>query len=309
VSTEANEFVEVMTMATVRETERVGSPVRVESLRSSSPLRRWRVEHSLTLAIASLMVVTAAAGLFIDGLYKDGAWAREALRGGDLTTVLLVVPILIGAMLLSVRGSRKAQVVWVGALAYSVYNYAYYVFGSAFNDIFLLHIAVLAASLWAGALMIANLDVSTVAAVFPRARGHRWVGAYLVLVGVVLGGLWTTLAIRFALTGKLMADIPRNAVHLVFAIDLALLVPALIVAGALLWRGSSAGVVFGAAMAVMGALYQVNLLVAGVFQASADVPGAKAFPIEGVAVAAGFALASVYLLAQGARDQKERSKR
>ena len=39
---------------------------------------------------------------------------------------------------------------------------------------------------------------------------------------------------------------------------------------------------FGTAMAVMGAMYQVNLLMAGLFQANANVPGVEAFPLEGI---------------------------
>ena len=38
------------------------------------------------------------------------------------------------------RGSQAAQAVWLGALAYSVYNYAYFAFGADFNDVFVLHI-------------------------------------------------------------------------------------------------------------------------------------------------------------------------
>jgi hypothetical protein len=63
----------------------------------------------------------------------------------------------------------------------------------------------------------------------------------------------------------------------------------------LLWRRRAIGVVFGVVMTVMGALYQVNLLVAGVFQANADVAGAKAFPPEGIVVATGFLLACAVL--------------
>ena len=43
-----------------------------------------------------------------------------------------------------------------------------------------------------------------------------------------------------------MADIPADGIHLVFAIDLSLLVPALVVAGVSMWRRTSIGVVFGA---------------------------------------------------------------
>jgi hypothetical protein len=49
-------------------------------------------------------------------------------------------------------------------------------------------------------------------------------------------------------------------------------------------------------MVVMGGIYQVNLLMAGLFQAQADVPGVKAFPLESIVLATGFALATLSLL-------------
>ncbi len=288
----------MLAKATAREAW-IAEPTRVvpaESGRVVDPRTR-RIAYGLSAAVVFLMVVASAAGLFIDGLYQDGPWAREALRGGDLTTLLLAAPILGWSLILSIRGSLLARAAWIGALAYGIYNYAYYVFGAEFNDIFLVHIALLTLSIWATALAVASLDVGAVAAAFRVGRAARWVGGFLVLVGSILGGLWVFLAIRFAVTGELMADIPADGIHLVFAIDLSLLVPALVVAGVLLWRRTGIGVVFGAVMTVMGALYQVNLLVAGLFQANAGVAGAKAFPPEGIVVATGFLLASAVLFA------------
>jgi hypothetical protein len=260
--------------------------------------RARRVAQGLSVVIVILMVPVSAAGLVADDLYPDGPWAREALRGGDLTTLVLAAPVLLASLILVRRGSRRAQAAWLGALAYSVYDYAYYAFGAEFNDVFLLHVALLALSIWATALAVAGTDVEIVAEALNRGRSGRWVGAFLALVGVILGVLWIVLSIRFALTGELMADIPRRGIHLVFAIDLALLVPALVVAGVLRWRQSGIGVVFAAVMTVMGALYQVNLLFAGVFQADADVPGVKVFPPEGIVLTIGF-LAAVGVVFRG----------
>src|SRR5919108_1165073 len=259
-----------------------------------------RIALWISGAIATLMVVASAAGLWIDDLYPDGRWAREALRGGDLSTLVLVTPVLVLSLLGAAKGSRRAQVIWIGTLGYGVYNYAYYVFGAEFNDIFVLHIALLALSGWALALAVIGLDLRGVASSLQIGTAARWIGGFLALVGIILGGLWIALAIRFAVTGKLMADVPADGFHLVLGIDLTLLVPSLVVAGVLLSRRTAAGVVFGAAMTVLGALYQVNLLAAGVFQANAEVPGAKAFPIEGIVVAVGFAISTAFLLGRRA---------
>ena len=132
-----------------------------------------RAAYWLSGAIAVLMVVASAAGLLIDGLYRDGPWAREALRGGDLTTMAVAVPILVTSLLLARRGSRAAQAVWLGALAYSLYNYAYYVFGAEFNDIFVLHIALFSLSIITLVLAVANVDVDAIAARFREVRGDQ----------------------------------------------------------------------------------------------------------------------------------------
>ena len=63
-----------------------------------------------TATVLTFIVVVAATigsigGLAIHGLYTDDtAWATAALRGGDLVTLLLVVPGLIVATLLARRG-------------------------------------------------------------------------------------------------------------------------------------------------------------------------------------------------------------
>ena len=250
----------------------------------------------LSAAITILMVIASAAGLLIDGLYTDGAWAREALRGGDLVSLVLVVPLLIASLTLSARGSTRAKPVWIGMLGYTVYNYAYYVFGARFNDVFLLHIALLSMSIFALACALSSLDVAAIAARLRSVRAARWIGAFLVFVGIGQGALWIFLVLRFAVTGRLLHDIPVEGQHLVFALDLSLLVPTLIVAGVLLYRRTAVGLVLGTAVSVFGAAYQLNLMLAGVFQANAGVPGVKAFPPEGILLTVGFVAASALLL-------------
>ena len=60
---------------------------------------------------------------------------------------------------------------------------------------------------------------------------------------------------------------------------------------------------FGPTMLVMGAIYQVNLLVAGLFQANADVAGVKAFPPEGILLATGFAAATAAMFLRRGRSR------
>jgi hypothetical protein len=255
-----------------------------------------RAAFVLSWIVTGLMLLASAWGLIVDDLYRDGAWGREAFRGGDAITFLVAVPLLAVALALSIQGSARAQVVWIGMLVYAAYTYAYATFGAAFNDAFVVHIAILSASVFALACAVPNLDRQAIADALRSRRRARWVGGFLVVVAVAQGVLWGFLIVRNAITGELLHDIPASGQHLVFALDLAILMPAMLVSGVLLWRERPLGYVLGPAMAVMGAVYQLNLMVGAVFQDRADVAGVQAFPPEGVALTVAFLAAAVAIV-------------
>ena len=252
--------------------------------------------YVLSGAIAALMIAASLAGLLVDGLYHEGAWAREAFRGGDVITLTVAAPLLIISLIMSIRGSHRAEPVWIGMIVYAFYNYAYATFGTAFNDVFLLHIALFSMSVFALACAIPNLDLAVIGRTFRDAIGARTIGVFLVIVGAGQGGLWIFLVVRNAITGEVLHDIPVWGQHLVFALDLALLVPSLVLAGVLLARRRPFGFLLGTAMAVFGAVYQLNLMVASVFQDRADVAGVQAFAPESLFLTETFVAASVLLL-------------
>ena len=54
------------------------------------------------------------------------------LRGYDLVTLVLIVPALVLSQLSAGRGSSRAQLIWVGMLAYLGDSDAYYLLGLPF---------------------------------------------------------------------------------------------------------------------------------------------------------------------------------
>ena len=259
---------------------------------------RW--EYVLSIGVAVLAFVVSLAGLLLDGVYGEPASVAEMLRGYDLVTVVVVGPALVISQLLARRGSRRAQLVWVGLLAYLVYTYAYYLFPTSFNRLFLLHVLVFSGSLLALVLTIRALDVAGIAGRFNPHTPRRTVSCILAVLGLALGGLWIYHSIRFITTGALPAGSslvePDVVVHLGIALDLALLVPAYALAAVWLWRGLPAGYVLAAIVLVSGTLHQLSYVVALPFQAAAGLPGAVAFdPLEPL-IALLYMLASALLL-------------
>ena len=108
------------------------------------------VAYVLSSTAALLMATASVVGVSMRGFYTDIPWAAEAFRGGDLISLLLTTPLLIAAMIVTARGSYRARLMWAGALGYTThYTYAYVVFGAEFNDLFLVHMVILSAAIWA----------------------------------------------------------------------------------------------------------------------------------------------------------------
>jgi hypothetical protein len=254
-----------------------------------------RVVTGLTWLVAALALAASLFGLIVDGIYTGAASTASMLRGYDLVTVVAVVPGLVVAVQLARRGSVRARLVAASLLAYLVYTYAYYLFGTGFNDLFLLHAAVFATALCALVLAVTAVDATHVAECFgPRTR-VRGTAAILGVLAIALGGMWIYFAVDNAVTG----DVPAGSrlvetdtiVHLGMALDLVLLVPLYAVAAVLLWRRAAWGYVLAAVALVAGVLHQISYIVAMPFQVAADIPGAVAYdPVEPV-------IALLYLVA------------
>jgi hypothetical protein len=258
------------------------------------------VGWTTSAVVAGLMVVGSLLGLLVPDLYPEAPWAVAAFRGNDLVTLLLVAPVLIAALaVVRRRDSAPWTLLWLGALAYAVYTFAYYAFGAAFNDVFLLHVATLALSIVALVATAVAVDADAAAGRVAADRPTRAVAVVMLLIGLGLVLAWGGLAVRFALTGELPANVmPDTAVHLVYAIDLALLAPSFLIGGLLLWRALPWGYVMAVAVLVAGTAYLVVLEVVGGFQAEAGIAGATWLSLPAIVGAAVCATAAGVLLAR-----------
>ena len=266
--------------------------------------RIGRVASRLTWLVAGLVLAASLVGLVVDGIYTGAVSTAEMLRGYDLVTAVAVVPGLVVAVHLARRGLVVAQLVTASLLAYLVYTYAYYLFGTGFNDLLLLHAVVFAAALSAFVLTITTIDVRSVAQRFsPRTR-VRGIAGILGALAVALGGMWSYFAVNNAVTGHVPAGSQLvetdTIVHLGMALDLSLLVPLYAVAAVLLWQRAAWGYVLATVALLAGILHQVSYLVAMPFQVAADIPEAVSYdPIEPVIVL--LYLIATALLLDGAR--------
>ena len=167
-------------------------PAMASTVAAPSARTRWRWAYVLSSAVGVLALLASLAGLLADGVYGEAESTAEMLRGYDLVTLVFVVPALVLSQLSARRGSDRAQLMWVGMLAYLGYSYAYYLFGVPFSDLFLLHAAVFSCSLFALVLTVSALDVQGIAARYSPRTPRRIVAAVLGLLAAALGASGST---------------------------------------------------------------------------------------------------------------------
>ena len=194
----------------------------------------------LTWLVTALALAASLGGLLIEDLYTGASATAEMFRAYDLVTAVVVVPGLAVAAYLARRSSVIAGLVVASLEAALAYTYAYYLFGTGFNDLFLLHLAVFTAGLSAFVLSLSTLDVGAVADRFSPRTPVRAIATLLSALAVGLGGMWVYLALENAITGNVPGGSrlveTDTVVRLGMALDLTLLVPLYAAAAALLWR-------------------------------------------------------------------------
>jgi hypothetical protein len=226
----------------------------------------------LSSLIAVLALVAASVGLFWQDagspfsfttlrgetvqMYGHGLYRYETLRdgsgfkGADLFILVVGVPLLMLFTLLYWRGSLRGGLLLTGTLAYFVYNSASMAFGYAYNNLFLVYVAQLSASLFAFALAFRSFDLQALPAHFSDRLPRRGIAGFLFAVGISLILVWGVLDILPALLAGKAPALTGHTTLPTHAMDMGLIAPLAFVAGVLLlWR------------AALGYLLAVTLLV------------------------------------------------
>ena len=188
-----------------------------------------------------------------------------------------------------------------------LYNYAYYVFGAAFNRFFLVYVALFTLSIFALIFGLAKVDVHGIRHRFRAGTLVKWIASYMLFVVVGIGGLWIAQSLSFVVSGQVpqfIIDV-AHPTSVVFALDLSLVVPFLALGAIWLWPRQPWGYVLAAILNVKGTVYMLALAAVSVSAAKAGFSEAPAeLPVSGL-LSLGFLLASLFLLGNVQSDQEE----
>lgn len=226
--------------------------------------KRFRSAYALSWVVVGLAAVAAGGGVLWPGLYRDNPLVTAAWLGNDLVTLLVAVPTLAASLVLARGGSPRARLVWLGMLLYMLYNFLFYLFGAAFNSLFLAYVALFASSALALVFGLAALDVPALARRVRPGRSDRGAAAWIGLVAVVLGLFWVGVSARYWVTGEVpgMVAATSHPTNVTGALDLALVVVVGVLAAGWLWNRRPWGYVLAVVWSVKGAAYMLALTAA-----------------------------------------------
>jgi len=173
---------------------------------------------------------------------------------------------MIISMISFVKGSARGLLVWLGTLLYLLYNYIFYLYGAAFNEFFLLYVALTLISAFSLISALIRIKAEDIAARF-KPGGYKWVAGYMVIFGSLLGMLWIGISAAYLFTHEVPAPIQQTGhpTGVVFATDLIILVPLLWLSGILLWKAKAWGKVLAPIVLVKATTYGLALICMSVF--------------------------------------------
>ena len=212
---------------------------------SRSPtLRRWHVRS--TIAVLGLSIVAILLGLLRPGHYRDTEYFLAQIFGQDLVTLGLGVPLLAIGCWFAMRGSLRGYVVWLGAMGYMLYTWASYALMLYFNEFFLGYVALFGLSLFAFVGGILHLDPAPVRSRLDGRFPNRLAIAYLLGMGLFVAAGWLADIVPATLSGGVPEAVRLGAVptSVIYAMDLAVLLPAVLIVAVWLRQRRAWGYVF-----------------------------------------------------------------
>lgn len=207
-----------------------------------------------TLLIAALLVVASASGAFTENFYaRDVVTIGASTSGQDFFNLVIVLPVFLVAALLVLRHVSWALPVWLGCLAYILYSYLVLAFGIYFNGMFLVYVALVGLSLYALILMIPRIDAQPLMQRMAGRTPTRVLQGLLVVIVVLFNILWLSMVIPSLQSGTVPQELidnrlPTQPIHVV---DLAWIMPGMLLSVIAMTRRSAVAFVLGPAFAVL----------------------------------------------------------
>lgn len=233
--------------------------------------------------IALLVLVAAGAGLFWQnpgspytyqtllgetvqiygqGLYQhDTVFSAGASQGADVVALFIGLPLLAIAWGSYQRGSSRGGFLLASVLAYFLYCGASLGLIVAYNNLYLIYLGLFSASFFAFILALTSFDLAALPAQFASHFPRRGAAIFMFVVGLGMAFIWLSDVVNALVSGNVPEALGTNNTLVTYTLDVGIIAPAALLAGALLLRRAPLGYLLSGVLTIM--LTMIGAMVIG----------------------------------------------
>jgi hypothetical protein len=206
------------------------------------------------------------------GLYfYDTVNSTAQMRGNDVITLAVGLPLLVVSALLAFGGSLRGRLLLTGTLGFFLYTYMSMSMLTAYNALFLVYVALFGLSLYAFILSMLSFDLARLPNCFSPRLPRRIIAGLLFFIGGFLALAWLGRIVPEMSTDQ-VAALENTTTRVIQAMDLVLIVPLAVVAGVLLLRRSPWGYLLAPVFVLKAITMGLAVSTMVIFQALAGTP-------------------------------------
>jgi len=225
------------------------------------------------------------------GLYRPDSGTLPTFIGQDTLTLIVALPLLLGALWFMRRGSVRGLLLWMGMLVYVAYSYTYSLISPEFNTLYLAYVAIVSMSGYALLYLLLSVDANAVRERFAPSTPVRLVGGFLVVFALLMTLKWVA-----SIVVALSSGTPPAAKELgVWPMDLVVAFPAMFWGGVWLWQRRPLGYVVGALLLVKAASVGLTLVMSSWLVTWWGEPLDPMLPVYACVGVGGSVLATLFL--------------
>jgi hypothetical protein len=226
--------------------------------------------------------------LYGRGLYRNDtvSYAAQAI-GQDAATLLVAIPILLIGLLSARKSSLRGELLLTGGLGYMLYTYTSYSFLSAYNEFFLVYVALFSLSLFAFILALSGTEPERISHSVSSGMPRRGIAVFLLLIAAFLTVAWLGRIVPQLIAGTPPFGLENNTTLVIQALDLGIIVPVSVVTAVLILKKRPWGYTLASVLLVKGLLMGTALVAMIISQVLAGVPGSTVETVifSGIALA------------------------
>ncbi|MDO9535651.1 MAG: hypothetical protein Q7J85_10065 [Bacillota bacterium] len=180
--------------------------------------------------------------IYGQGLYRyDSLLVGAGNRGVDLVTMALGIPLLLFSIVLYGRGSLRGALLLTGIQAFFLYIYASFALGSAYNELYLVYVALFSASFFAIVLLLTSIPARDLFVNLSTRLPNRVIATIMFITAFFTLILWIEAPLSSLIHGGPPATLGHYTTLATHSLDLAIIVPSLLFSAVMILRRDPTG--------------------------------------------------------------------